>query len=455
MTFLGGLLIAIGADISTKYVITVNWLSGLPASLPFLVLFVVLLVTPRRRLVPSGTILRRAAAALPRAGRGAADHRSAGRRALALVPVLVSDIKLPFFTVGLTQIIILLSLGLLVRTSGQVSLCHSVFAAIGAVAFSQFAVDHHWPWLVSVLVGALVLVPVGALVAIPAIRLSGLFLGLATFGFGILVEQLLYSQNFMFTPLATGRAMPRPSFAQGDVAFYYLVLAFVVVVAVAHHRDPRVTAGAHPARARRRAGRHGDNGSVDQRDAGASSSASRRSSPASAASLRVVGPLRDLERHELHVVLLPRPARRAGSRPVRRAVVRRLHGRRGGHPRLHQRRARAGLAQRDLRLLRQSRSRCRAASRRCPTGSRPCSSGSAAGDRCPRCRARSRAHGSRPRAGTDATRTGLAVSELGVRFGGLVAVKSLSASPRRSAASPASSARTAPARRRPSTRAVG
>jgi ABC-type branched-subunit amino acid transport system ATPase component/branched-subunit amino acid ABC-type transport system permease component len=232
LTFLGGLLVAIAADISTKYVLTVSWLSGLPASLPFIVLFIVLLVTPRRRLVPASLLLRPQRLRYQGPPRVRAATGIVVLALLALVPVVVAQGKLPFFTSGLTQMIILLSLGLLVRTSGQVSLCHSVFAAVGAVAFSQFAVDHHWPWLLAVLLGALVVVPVGVLVAIPAIRLSGLFLALATFGFGILVEQLLYSQNFMFTALSTGRVMPRPSFAQGDKAYYYVVLAFVVVVAV-------------------------------------------------------------------------------------------------------------------------------------------------------------------------------------------------------------------------------
>ena len=81
-------------------------------------------------------------------------------------------------------------------------------------------------------VAALVVVPVGAIVAIPSIRLSGLFLALATFGFGILVEQLLYARGFMFTTLDNGRSMPRPSFATGDKAYYYVVLAFVLVIAV-------------------------------------------------------------------------------------------------------------------------------------------------------------------------------------------------------------------------------
>ena len=47
-------------------------------------------------------------------------------------------------------------------------------------------------------------VPVGAVVAIPAIRLSGLYLALATFGFGILVQRVGYPSSLLFG--AAGRA---------------------------------------------------------------------------------------------------------------------------------------------------------------------------------------------------------------------------------------------------------
>jgi ABC-type branched-subunit amino acid transport system permease subunit len=68
-------------------------------------------------------------------------------------------------------------------------------------------------------------------VAIPAIRLSGLFLALATFGFGVLAQYLIFGTKFAFGTKAL-RTLSRPelfgvSFA-GDRAFYYFVLAVVV-----------------------------------------------------------------------------------------------------------------------------------------------------------------------------------------------------------------------------------
>jgi ABC-type branched-subunit amino acid transport system permease subunit len=67
-------------------------------------------------------------------------------------------------------------------------------------------------------------------VALPAVRLSGVFLALATFGFGILSQQVLYT-----TVLAgqnSARIIARPKFLgisfANDRAFYFLVLGIVV-----------------------------------------------------------------------------------------------------------------------------------------------------------------------------------------------------------------------------------
>jgi ABC-type branched-subunit amino acid transport system ATPase component/branched-subunit amino acid ABC-type transport system permease component len=231
LTFVGGLVIGIASDVSKNYILDISWLNGLPPSLPFIALIIVLLVLPRRKLVPPSRVQVRQALewhAPPRV-------RIVTGLVVVVVFLLVPEfagVKLGFYTVGLSQVIILLSLGLLVRTSGQVSLCHCTFAAIGAVAFSQLTVDHHVPWLIALLLAALVAVPVGAVLAMPAIRLSGLFLALATLGFAITVERLFYPLNFMFTPQSQGRIVPRPTFARGDTAYYYLVLLFAVAVAL-------------------------------------------------------------------------------------------------------------------------------------------------------------------------------------------------------------------------------
>ena len=79
---------------------------------------------------------------------------------------------------------------------------------------------------------AIVGATVGAFIAIPAIRLPGVFLALATFGFGVTMEQMGYPLWLMFGSSSLGQAVNRPSFAQGDIAYYYLVFAFAVLVSL-------------------------------------------------------------------------------------------------------------------------------------------------------------------------------------------------------------------------------
>ena len=231
LTFFGAILITIVASISQKYVVSVTWLAGLPDSLPFIVLFIALLVIPRRRLASGSGIESRP----PLQWQGPARVRIVTGvvvvALLALVPWVVGD-NIGFWTIGLTQMIMLLSLGLLVKTSGQVSLCQATFAAIGAVVFSQLTVGAGIPWFAALILAGLIVIPVGAFVAIPAIRLPGLFLALATFGFGIFVQQMLYSTSWMFTTLSNGRAVPRPSFGSSDTGYYYVVLVILVVTAL-------------------------------------------------------------------------------------------------------------------------------------------------------------------------------------------------------------------------------
>ena len=232
LVYIGGLAIGIASSVSTKYVGTISWLGGLPASLPFIVLFVALLVTPKRLL----TLRRTPPPPPPRSTYTAPPRVTIGMAIIAFVllwfiPSWVGN-DLSFWTVGLLTVILFLSLGLLIRESGQVSLCQYAFAAVGAAAFSHLAVDHHVPWLLAVLLAGLVTVPVGLFIALPAIRLSGVFLALATLGFGILLEKLLYTQDMMFGATADGLAGPRPSFAQSDKDYYYVVLVAVVIVSI-------------------------------------------------------------------------------------------------------------------------------------------------------------------------------------------------------------------------------
>jgi ABC-type branched-subunit amino acid transport system ATPase component/branched-subunit amino acid ABC-type transport system permease component len=230
LTLAGGLGIGVFASMCTKW-FTTGLLSGLPPSLPFVVLFIVLLVFPKKYLVGRTFTVPRSR---PTWGAPASFQlTSAGGLILllALAPGF-AGIHLTDWTTFVAMSIVFMSLSLLVQTSGQVSLCHISFIAIGAAAFSHFTAGDGIPWFIALILAGLVAVPVGALLAIPAIRLTGLYLALATFGFGILLEFMFYTQSYMFGSNGAGINEPRPSIATGDKSYYFFVLILAVCAAV-------------------------------------------------------------------------------------------------------------------------------------------------------------------------------------------------------------------------------
>jgi ABC-type branched-subunit amino acid transport system ATPase component/ABC-type branched-subunit amino acid transport system permease subunit len=233
LTFGGGLLIGVIGSLTTKYEGNVQWLSGVNPALPFIVLFIVLIVLPPSKLRDTRVTRPRPLAASyyapwkPRLGVGAVVLIP-----LALIPTwLPNDVSI--WGTGLIYIILLLSLGLLVKDSGQVSLAQAGFAAIGGVAFAHSAAQWGFPFFIALLFSGLIAGVVGMIVAIPAIRVSGVFLALSTLGFGLILQNLFYPTSIMFTKSVDGLPhIPRPSFAESDNAFYYLLLVAAVVSAI-------------------------------------------------------------------------------------------------------------------------------------------------------------------------------------------------------------------------------
>ena len=233
LTYLGGLVVGLLAAIATKYLPANPPFNGIPPVVPFLVLVVVMLVTPPR-LLPKGAGRKEGAVPSvrllpPRINAVGVVLAAVG---LLAVPQLVGS-RLPVYSTALAFVVLFLSLSLLTRISGQISLSHAAFAAVGAVTFSQLTAGSGYPWLVGIVAAGLVTAPVGAVLALTATRLSGIYLALATFGFGLLMENVIFNNWLMFGGRAGGRVGPRPEFgpidAKSDTAVYYVILAVVVV----------------------------------------------------------------------------------------------------------------------------------------------------------------------------------------------------------------------------------
>jgi ABC-type branched-subunit amino acid transport system ATPase component/branched-subunit amino acid ABC-type transport system permease component len=236
-TFLGGIAVGVIESLATKWAASYSTLNGLVPSLPFIILFVVLIVVPRRKLpIPIARVGVKRHSSYEAPPRARWSALSLFLVLLALVP-LFAGTRLISYSNLLIEIILMLSLGLLVRTSGQISLCQPAFAGIGAAVMAHLNNGLGIPWVPSLILAALVAVPVGAIVAIPAIRRAGVYLAIATYGFAILVEQIFYPMSFLFGVGPDGVVASRPGGGIGPWHFatangFYYVLLVVMVIAV-------------------------------------------------------------------------------------------------------------------------------------------------------------------------------------------------------------------------------
>jgi len=233
LTLAGGLFIGILGSLATKWENNFSWLAGFNAALPFIVLFVVLIVVKPSKLADTRVDYPRPLAVSYyspwkiRVGLGVIAVAL-----LALVPtVLPTDV--PLWGTGLVYAILILSLGLLVKDSGQVSLCQAAFAAVGGVVFAHATTQWHLPFFAALVLACLFAAAVSLIVAIPAIRVAGIFLALATVGFGFALQNVAYPTALMFTTAYNGLGnLPRPGFASTENAFYYLIIFFAVASAL-------------------------------------------------------------------------------------------------------------------------------------------------------------------------------------------------------------------------------
>jgi branched-chain amino acid transport system permease protein len=126
-----------------------------------------------------------------------------GVLALIVLPFPLSD----FHTVQLATVgayfIAILGLDVLTGNSGQISLGHGAFMAVGGYTTAILMSDHGVRDLWTIPIAAAVAGVIGLLAGVPALRLSGLYLALATFGIAVVLPTILKKFDH-FTGGSTG-----------------------------------------------------------------------------------------------------------------------------------------------------------------------------------------------------------------------------------------------------------
>jgi branched-chain amino acid transport system permease protein len=164
-------------------------------------------------------------------------------RTIGAVLVLLVLVALPFglgnygyyiLATIMIYAIVSLSLNVLIGMGGQISIGHAGFWALGAYASALSVVKLGFPFLLGVALGGIVAALFGALVALPALRVQGHYLAIATLGFALFIQQVLFEWEWL-TGGRQGLFVPRPSLfgveLQSDFGYYYVLLAMFLLLA--------------------------------------------------------------------------------------------------------------------------------------------------------------------------------------------------------------------------------
>ena len=137
------------------------------------------------------------------------------------------------FSRVLTVAIAAMGFNLLLGVTGQISIGHGAFMAIGAYTTAVLSTKLGLPFAVSIIPVILFSALLGIVIGLPALRLKGFYLAIATLAFGVVVEQLIASIDFL-----GGHDGIRsiPAFFGSDLAGFLVVGAVYVALALAMYR---------------------------------------------------------------------------------------------------------------------------------------------------------------------------------------------------------------------------
>ena len=107
----------------------------------------------------------------------------------------------PYYEINLLligiNIIMAVSLNLINGFTGQFSIGHAGFMAIGAYTSAVLTLKLHQPFPLAILAGSIAAAVIGFLIGLPTLRLKGDYLAIATLGFGEIIKVLFVNIEYV------------------------------------------------------------------------------------------------------------------------------------------------------------------------------------------------------------------------------------------------------------------
>ena len=155
--------------------------------------------------------------------------------ALLCAPMLLKTYGLYLLTLWLVYVIAALGLNLTVGYAGLKSLCHAGFMGVGAYIVAIMMKAGFSFWLASP-VAIVICFVLGLVIGFPALRVQLHYLGFATLGFNLLLVLFFRNEEWLTGGTFGIQNIKRPALLgfsfEGNLAFYFLVLAVTIITGV-------------------------------------------------------------------------------------------------------------------------------------------------------------------------------------------------------------------------------
>ena len=154
---------------------------------------------------------------------------------LLLLPLFVRDYILYVTNMIFIFIVGAIGLNILVGFTGQISIGHGAFVAVGAYTSAILTTKLGLPFWIALPIGGFVAAFIGMIFGIPSLRIKGLYLAIATLAAQFIIEYTIVHWERLTNGI-TGISVPSPNlfgfFFDNDRKFYYLLLGFAVAAIV-------------------------------------------------------------------------------------------------------------------------------------------------------------------------------------------------------------------------------
>ncbi|MDI6870065.1 MAG: branched-chain amino acid ABC transporter permease [Bacillota bacterium] len=136
----------------------------------------------------------------------------------------------------MVNVILAVSLNLINGITGQFSIGHAGFMAVGAYVSALLSIHLRWPFAAVLVAGMAAAAVMGVVVGIPTLRLKGDYLAIATLGFGEIIRVVIVNLDITGGPRGLPGIPPKTGFFVAEALAALTILVISNLINSAHGR---------------------------------------------------------------------------------------------------------------------------------------------------------------------------------------------------------------------------